>query len=274
MIEYQTFPKVSSNDTWHFIAGNGFPPAAYKRLFDKLPAAIQSPLLRPLWSKQQEPLLPSWQMFVSDLEQYILKFKPKVVFGHSIGASLWVLAAQQFNYQFEKVMLIEPVVFPSWYVPLYEILKWFNIHRRVHPMIPKTLKRQRWFQSKEAIVDRFSKKPLFSKVSEDVLIEFINASFKPHNNGFELIYSPEWEALVYDKMTLSINAIWDSLSAIKTPVLLLKAEYSDVITNAVYKKLLKNYQHLTINVVKNTTHLLPFEQPNYVVDELCAFTNA
>ena len=274
MIDIQHFSKPFATDTWHFIAGNGFVPGAYNALFDQFPkASIQSPLLRPLWDSQQDVYLPSWTLFVDDLEDYIQVKRPKVVIGHSIGASLWLLAAQKFNIHFDKVILIEPVVFPKYYIWLYECLKLFKVHRRVHPMIKKTLNRQRRFESKQQIVDRFSSKALFFRFSEPVLDDFISACFEYKNSGYELVFSPEWEAEIYDKMTLSINDIWKSLGTVVGDVLLLKAQYSDVITTGVYRRLLTSYDHIKCIEIADTSHLLPFEQPAYVAKVVNSFIN-
>tara|TARA_B100001989_G_C24464759_1_gene426029 strand:- start:35 stop:862 length:828 start_codon:yes stop_codon:yes gene_type:complete len=272
MIDYQVVKTSGSNLVYHFIAGNGFSPAAYKGLFEHLPdVCIQSPLLRPLWSRKMPLELSSWDVFVDDLEEYLVTFKPKIVLGHSIGASIWLLAAKKFNYHFDKIILIEPVIFPKYYSWIYVMLKGFNIHKRVHPMISKTLKRKRVFDSKQSIIQRYSQKELFSRFDTQTLSDYVDANFIEKDNGYELIYSPEWEAEIYDKMTLSIGPIWDALSVIQTDICLFKAEFSNVITKGVYKKLVSNFESIDCIEVKDTSHLLPFETPSYLGQKICDF---
>lgn len=275
MIPFETFNCSNSDKIVHFIAGNGFVPGSYVTLFNYLSDySIQSPLLRPLWDKSGFYSLESWDVFVDDLEDYIYEFQPKIVFGHSLGASLWLMAGNKFNYKFDKIILIEPVIFPSYYILIYEILKIFKIHRMVHPMIKKTLKRQSIFKTKDLIFERYSQKSVFSGMSDSVLKNYIDSSFKPVLGGFQLVFSPEWEAAIYDKMTLSIDYIWRSLREVSSDVLLLKAIHSDVITLRVYNRILKEFDFVNCKEIVNSTHLLPFENPTYVADEMMSFINS
>jgi len=255
-----------SQEICHFIAANGYPPAAYQQLFKQLDYGIKSPLLRPLWPDFPKPKIRSWFDFVDDLVPYVEQNKPKLVAGHSIGAILWVMYAIKYNYSFEKIVLIDPALFPVWQCLVFKLCRIIGIHRKVHPLIPVTLRRQTTFRSKEEILENYQKKRIFSRFSEKALVDYINSIFTKKDDQFRLCYSPEWEAVIYEYGLREDIEIWKKISSIRSKIILIQGEYSDISTPLIQSKLEMRCVDVETYRIKNATHLVPLECPDEVAN--------
>ena len=263
------FNNAHSKKVVHFIAANGFPPATYKQLFGAIShVSIQSPLLRPLWDPVPPPLLKSWMDFADDLVPYVEKYQPKIVCGHSIGAVIWLLFSIKYKYSFEKLIMIDPALFPRLFYRLYPLLVKFRLQKKMHPLINVTLNRKRVFNSFDEIKNNYKKKPIFSRVVDSVLDDYINSAFKQHNNKLVLRYSPEWEAVIYETGMMKDGIVWKYLQDLaKTmEIIYIKGTLSNICTDAVTKRLKSLCPQLVSYELKGASHLLPFEQPDQVCD--------
>tara|TARA_B100000427_G_scaffold20454_1_gene15582 strand:+ start:3729 stop:4559 length:831 start_codon:yes stop_codon:yes gene_type:complete len=256
-----------SKEKCHFIAANGFPPQAYNHIFKPISScSIQSPLLKPLWKSKPAAILDSWMDFADDLVPYVDKFKPKIVAGHSIGAVIWLLYAIKHNYSFDKVIMIDPALFPKWVYRTYRLVHSVGLQSHFHPMIKLTLNRKTEFDSLEEIQENYSQKKIFSRIKKEVLNDYIHSVFKKTKNGFLLDYSPEWESIIYEKGMLEDRVIWDYMArlSITTEIIYLKGELSNICTDSITRRLASLCSHFYSYEIADTTHLLPFEKPENV----------
>ena len=256
-----------SKNTCHFIAANGFHPKCYQKMFSLTEnASFQSPLLRPLWSNSQKPTIDSWMVFVDDLDKYVKKYQPKIVMGHSIGVVLWMLYSIKYNYSFEKIIMLEPALFPKWMYYAYRIICGLRIQKQVHPLIKQTLKRKVFFNSTDDIHQKFSEKKVFQKMSPEVMADYIESGFEKTDSGYELKYSPQWEAEIYEKAMMEDIIIWDHLRrlSIGTELIYIRGEFSNVCTSSISEKLTQLCSLFYSYTVPDSTHLLPFEKPEEV----------
>tara|TARA_B100000131_G_C18088993_1_gene601393 strand:- start:742 stop:1572 length:831 start_codon:yes stop_codon:yes gene_type:complete len=267
-VQIYKYNNSLANEKCHFIAANGFPPEVYNDIFKNVTSvSVQSPLLRPLWNPEPPPILDSWMQFADDLKPYIEKYQPKVVLGHSIGAVIWLLYSIKYNYSFEKIIMIDPALFPRWMYRVYRLIYAFGLQKKFHPLINVTLNRKKTFDSIEKIQESYKQKQIFSRVKENVLQDYINSVFKEEEKGFSLGYSPEWESIIYEKGMLKDRIIWDHLSSISlvTEMIYIKGELSNICTNNVTNRLAKRCSHFYSYEIPNTTHLLPLENPETLV---------
>ncbi|RAP26783.1 hypothetical protein DID74_01435 [Candidatus Marinamargulisbacteria bacterium SCGC AG-333-B06] len=258
-----------SKNKCHFIAANGFPPASYNHIFNKISAfSVQSPLMRPLWDPEPPPILKSWMQFADDLVPYVKEFQPKIVLGHSIGAIIWLLYSIKYNYSFEKVIMIDPALFPKWVYRAYRIIHAVGLQKQFHPLVKLTLNRKKEFNSLEEILVNFKEKDIFSKINDNVLKDYISSVFQKNNHKYSLMYSPEWESIIYEKGMLDDAVIWDHIKSMSvvTEIIYLKGEFSSICKDSVSKRLANLCSHFYSYEIPNTTHLLPFEQPSSVAD--------
>tara|TARA_Y100001970_G_C14229947_1_gene857960 strand:- start:723 stop:1565 length:843 start_codon:yes stop_codon:yes gene_type:complete len=272
MLKMETFnfKNATSKKHCHFIAANGFSPKVYNQIFKDITTwSIKSPLLRPLWNPSPPPTLHSWMDFADDLVPYVEEFQPKIVIGHSIGAVIWLLYSIKYNYSFDKIIMIDPALFPTWMYRIYPIIYKLNLQKRLHPLIKVTLNRKQTFSSFKEAEDNYKQKPIFSRIKEDILNDYITSMFeKNNNNEVSLVYSPQWESIIYEKGMLADSIIWKQLANItgKTEVVYLKGELSTICTDSVTKHLEESCSHFFSYEIPDTTHLLPFENPESVKD--------
>lgn len=249
----------------HFIAANGYPPNSYKSFFNSIENVhIYSFLLRPLTGNYEEVELESWFDFVDDMHDYVEKFQPKVVMGHSIGAVLWLLYSIKYNYEFEKIILIDPAIFSPKIVLLFNILRMLRIHEKMHPHILPTLRRQQVFNSKEDIFTKYRSKKIFKFVSDDVLDDYIDALFEKQGKEYKITFSPQWEAKIYERGIIEDALIWKYLNRTSAKIYLVWGEFSNICSDKIelmFKNRCKLFKSYKIN---DTSHLLPLENPRRV----------
>ena len=252
---------LASKDV-HFIAANGYPPAAYVSLFHSInDVHVRSFLLRPINPDFTKLELNSWFDFVDDLHEYVLKFQPKIVMGHSIGAVLWLMYSQKYNYKFEKIILIDPALFLPHIVFIFNIFRFFNLHEKVHPLITPTLKRQRTFATKKEIFKKYRSKNIFKYIPDTILQEYIDSLFVYDNGVFKLSYCPKWEAKIYERGLIEDNLTWKYLKQSQAEINLIWAEYSNICSSKIESKFKSLCRTINCFEIKNATHLLPLEKP-------------
>jgi pimeloyl-ACP methyl ester carboxylesterase len=261
-MRYFEFKSGLASKNIHFIAANGYPPAAYVSLFKSIKDVyIRSFLLRPLNPDFNNVKLDSWFNFADDLHDYVVQFQPKIVMGHSIGAVIWLLYSLKYNYTFDKIILIDPAIFLPNITFFFNVFRFFRLHKRVHPFILPTLKRQRYFNSKQEIFIKYRSKKIFNLISDTVLLEYIESLFDYKNSQYQIKYSPIWESKIYEYGLLEDKLIWKYLEQILSEITLIRAEFSDICTKKIetmFKSKCSNFRSFEL---KNTTHLLPLEQP-------------
>ncbi len=254
----------------HFVAANGYPPAAYTQLFMALPEyQIHSMLLRPLWNPSPPLTLSSWFTFAEDLYDYCNKVSAPIIgVGHSIGATLWLMAAIRYKIPLKGIVLIDPALFSRSVYMTYRILKWVKLHRVLHPLIQKTLKRQQVFASYEAAYVAYRTKSVFKQMSDASLRDYINAIFVSREQGLSLIYDPRWEALIYETGILDDGYIWRHLPDISCPIALIRGEQSNICTLSVAKRFQQHSQQFQLITIPNAGHLVPLECPQQVAQSI------
>lgn len=266
-MRYVEFKFGLASKNVHFIAANGYPPSAYVSLFNSLKDVhVRSFLLRPINPDFTRLELNSWFDFADDLHDYVLKFQPKIVMGHSIGAVIWLLYSLKYNYKFDKIILIDPAIFLPHITFIFNVFRFFRLHKRVHPLILPTLKRQQYFSSKQQIFNKYRSKKIFNLISDAVLLEYIESLFDYKNSQYEINYSPLWESKIYEYGLLEDKLIWKFLKETLTEITLIRAEFSDICTSKVENEFKLSCKNYTSFELKNTTHLLPLEKPDELGD--------
>ena len=133
-------------------------------------------------------------------------------------------------------------------------------------MIQASLKRQTTFACKQDIFDNYRTKSVFSKLSDLVLLDYINSAFCKTSAGFELLYSPEWESLVYEYGVLDDPYIWKKMPAINANVVLIYGKQSNVCKPAVRNRLKKSCRLMHAFGIPGASHLVALEKPSEVAN--------
>ncbi len=117
------FDYGGSGQPLHFLHANGYPPACYEPLLGLLSTQyhVFGMSLRPLWKASNPADIKDWNPLSDDFLKFLDEKEtgPLIAMGHSIGATVTLRAALLEPDRFRALVLIEPVLFP-----LYFMLEW------------------------------------------------------------------------------------------------------------------------------------------------------
>ena len=261
-----------------FTHANGYPPESYRTFLNPFLSdyQVKALYLRPFWPEVNPKSVSDWRVLRDDYLLYIDTLESKlkdtepainnargiIAVGHSVGAMTSLMAAIKRPELFRALVLIEPVLFPPLLGIIMRMAAPFNMLRRVHPIIRRTLWRRVFFSSREEMFRNYRGKPIFSRLSDDVLRDYVSGLSSDTPDGSVMLkYSPAWEMRIYETSGIADGYVWRNLPKISCPVLILRGEESDTLRTRVVwlmEKLLPNGQAFTL---PDTGHLAPLEAP-------------
>lgn len=261
----------------HFLHANGYPFYCYKPLLDLLQTNyhIFGMLLRPLWEGSKPQDIQSWHVFSDDLLRFLSDYKsdPVIGVGHSIGATVTLRAALREPNKFRALVLIEPVLFPRGRMISWNFVRAIGLGNRLHPNISRALKRRRTFDDLDQVFRRYRDRSVFRYMSDEYLRIYIEGITGPSaNGGYELVFSPEWEAHIYYTGLRDFD-IWRDLSHLEVPTLFIRAAETDTFWEKAANLIKRKQPKARVETVEKSTHLLPLEHPREVFDIIQSFLN-
>ena len=269
---------MSKKQNIHFIHANGFPPEAYKSLFDILQtkAITTNFLLRPLLENKKNTIneINNWIPFYEDFIESIKDKNELIGMGHSIGGNIVLRAGLTHPKSFSKLILLDPTLFVPKIIFLWSIIARLNLQRRFHPWISATLNRKMTYNNFNEIFKSYREKTVFKKINDTNLKIYIDSITRTFNKKLNITYSKEWEHKIYKTGLIKDYFIWNHIKNIKIPTLIIKADNSNAFMNSAAKKINKmNSEKIKIITIKNTTHLFPLEIPEKVSEIILKFIN-
>ena len=264
MIPFTDFGGKGTNLT--FLHANGYPPACYLPLIKLLKNQYQvsGMHLRPLWPHSQPREIGAWQPLGDDFLLFLneQKFGPIIAVGHSMGATIILRTALRHPDKFSSIILIDPVFFSPRIIATYNLYKSLGVGYKFHPLISVALKRRRQFDDLETMFTLYRRKRVFRYFSDDSLRACIKGIVRPASaGGFELVYSPEWEARIYYTGVWGDMDLWWGLPSLKIPILIIRGVESDTFLPATAKRVKRVHPETTLVALEKSTHLVPMEKP-------------
>lgn len=258
----------------HFLHANGYPPDCYKPLFELLKTKyhVFGMLLRPLWQDSKPAQLNSWHPLSDDLRSFLSSQpNPVIGVGHSIGAIVTLRAALRDPGQFKALVLIEPVLFQASRLIIWNIFRAIGLADRVHPLIAGAKKRRRTFDDLENVFRGYRNRNIFRYMNDENLRTYIEGMTKPKaNGGYELVFSPEWEAQIY-RTGLQDFDIWRGLPKLEVPTLFIRGAESDTFLEGAARLVKQKQPKVRVEALEKSTHILPLERPKEVFDMMRSF---
>lgn len=265
-----------SGRTLHFLHANGYPPACYTPLIEEMRETchVMGMLLRPLWPGSQPAELRDWIPLSEDLSRFLGDQNPGRVIGvgHSIGAIVSLRLALREPERFRALILFDPVLFPPWFISMWNVMRWIGLGHRAHPLIPTALKRRRTFDDLEAVFRGYRRRTIFRYFSDENLRILISGLTKPGpEGGFELVYSPEWESHIYYTGVWRDLELWHRLPHLEVPTLILRGAETDTFLEGSARRVRRRNPRIRIHTLEQSTHLLPLERPREVNEIMQSF---
>ncbi len=212
--------------------------------------------------------------FAEDLLTFLDEFPktPVIGVGHSIGATITLLAAMQKPERFRTLVLYDPVLFPPRIGRFWKIAAWAGLNTRLHPLAKQARRRRRIYPNREAIFESYRRKPVFRYITDENLRIVIKSITKINGDGHAVLnYPPEWEARIYATSMLKDAFIWKRLHHFRIPTLILYSSNSNAFWLESAKLVRRRAPAITLASYSESTHLLPLEQPERIARDTNKF---
>jgi pimeloyl-ACP methyl ester carboxylesterase len=268
------FDLGSTGQPLHFLHANGYPPGCYKPLFELLQSQyhVFGMLLRPLWPDSQPGDIQNWSPFSDDLLRFLAQHNtgPVIGVGHSIGAIVTLRAALRDPGRFRALVLIDPVLFVPGFLVMWRLIRMLGLGERFHPLIPGAQRRRRTFDDLETVFRGYRNRSIFRYMSDENLRAYIEGMTRKTDQGYELVYSPEWEARIYLTGLRDFD-IWRSLPTLEVPALFLRGAETDTFLEKAARLVRRKQPRARVETIPSSTHILPLERPQEVFDRMQSF---
>ena len=260
----------------HFHHANGYPPQAYRPLFERLcpDYHVWAIRMRALWPGASTQGIRDWRVFADDLDRFLDEhgLDHLVGIGHSIGGTTTLRLALRKPNRFRKLVLIDPVLFPIRTMVIWKLIFKLGLAYRLHPLVQGAQKRRRTFESRQAMFDNYRKKAVFRRMDDQAVAAYVDSLACERPDGtMELCYPPEWEALIYVTSMQADFEIWRDLPGLKPEVLLIRGAETDTFWETTARKFQRRLPNAQVISLPDTTHLLPLEAPDRVAAILKEF---
>ena len=113
---------------------------------------------------------------------------------------------------------------------------------------------------------------MFRFISDDKLHALVEGITKrTADGGYELVYSREWEARIYQTGIWNDLDIWTRLPTLKVPTLIIRGEETDTFWQGTGRQMQRNNRAIQVVTVPHATHLVPMERPAEVFETMQEF---
>ena len=195
-----------------------------------------------------------WKTLAEDLALFCERLhleKPFLV-GHSMGATVAVIANALCGIPTAGMVLIEPIIVPS---ELYRI----KISVEQHPLASKSIRRTNFWQNRDEAMAYLHSRSLFQNWDEEMLELYLRYGMSGDDGGLRLTCSPQRETALF--MGGMQYDPWPLLSRISSPVLILEGEKSDHRRFIDLDQIRSLIPDCAYHLVGGAGHLIPMEQP-------------
>lgn len=239
-----------------FAHANGFTKALWRPIARRVVErhhAVQwvSFDLRGHGDSDSSPLPTRWDVHGLDVLGILGDASGLLGVGHSTGGTALVRAELLRRGTFDRLVLIEPIIFP----PPFERAD-LHIARIAE-------KRRRVFRDRSHARKRFAD-GAFAEWDREVLDLYVDHGFVQGPEGWTIRCEPTVEA---DNYREGVNHdTWDRLDQLDLPVVLVTGERSDTHRGAYLDALVGRFPDVELVVIEGAGHLLPMEQPAVIAD--------
>lgn len=266
----------SNGPNLHFAHANGLPFPTY-RSFLSLFADLYSVCgmdNRGAWPDQPEPAAGyNWLDHSNDLIAFLEHHyeQPVIAVGHSIGGSVSLFSAMQRPELFKALILIDAATSPhrlaDWIVRLTPKF----VSRRIS-IIRKTRERRRNWESHEQFIEHHKTRRAYKDFTDVAFDDYAEGGLELSDDGtYKLVFNPAWEAFNFQ----TTPYIWDALSKITVPTLMLSAEHTYLHDHSV---LLRHAKHFSpaveYEVLQGLHHLAPQQDPHAVAQKISSWLSS
>lgn len=243
-----------------FLHATGFTPWLWHPLARELASSYR--IIAPYFCEHR-PLDPQsgglgWATLAADTVRLsaALRLHKPYLLGHSMGATVHLIAHTLYRLQATGMILIEPIVLPR---ELYQ----GPMSVDQHPLAAKAIRRTNFWQDHDEAMDHLRSRTLFMKWDEEMLELYIRHGMTgAASGGLQLACSPQHEAALF--MGGRQLDPWPLLPRASCPVLLVEGESSETRNLIDLRRIQTLIPDCTLRSVEEAGHLIPMERPREV----------
>lgn len=216
----------------HFSAANGFPVRTYDFFLSQLAQSRDIIGLdnRGAWLNQSGPQAGfTWNEYVDDLIEFlehsgVSAARPIIGVGHSLGASVTLMAATRKPELFSRLVLIDPACRPVAVDAQIATQDNYPYPKSlVQKLTESTRNRRNNWVTPEQFRDFLNSRDVYRSFSASAIDNYVSAGLsKEAEDRYVLRFKPQWEAHNFQKTP----NIWPFLSIVTVPTLFLYGEDS------------------------------------------------
>jgi len=249
-----------------FLHANGYPPDCYRPLFANLTEMyhVTAIVQRPLWPDSQPDDIRDWRPLTDDLLRYLDAHHsiPIACVGHSMGGIALLRAALREPERFKAIVLLDPVLFPPYFIRMWQIVFGLGLGERVHPLINGAKNRRHQFNDLERLYQGYRRKSVFRYFDEDALRAYVEGIACPMDwGGYQLCYSAEWEVRIYVTGVWRDMDIWHGLPKLEVPTFIIRGAETDTFWERTGNMVRRKQPNIRVEALEMSTHLVPLERP-------------
>lgn len=260
----------------HFAHANGFNALTYRTLLDPLASDLRI-YATDLRGHGQTTLaanpkgMRSWFIYRDDIlrTMHELDGRPKMLVGHSMGATASLAAALAQPNWATGLVLVEPVIMPPKYIRWMRIMQALGLGERMSPLVAQAKKRRGIFPSREAVFEAYRGRGAFRTWPEEVVRDYITGGTVDFfdDKQVRLACTPGWEAANYSSNALDF---WGDLDKLRCPLTLIVGDKRSTCPDDVIALLIARRPEIRIVKVPGASHFVPMEVPEIVRREVRA----
>ncbi|WP_310476014.1 alpha/beta hydrolase [Sandarakinorhabdus sp.] len=204
--------------------------------------------------------LTSWDDFAADLGRLLDVIEAGsrwILAGHSMGATVSLLAAAMRPDRIAGLVLLDPPMLP------------FDVARQVragailpdHAMVEQAARRRGMFPSRAEARAAYHGRGVFRSWSDADLDAYLAGGLRETDEGVELACAPAFEAATFRAVSPGVEP---ALAAVRCPFILLAGDQGSTVQDAELAGFAAHPQCISAERIPGTSHFLPLERPDLV----------
>lgn len=259
-----------------FLHANGYPPECYRPLLSRLAENyhVTTMVQRPLWQESDPADIRDWIPLTDDLLRYLDAHHsgPLACIGHSMGGIALLRAALREPDRFKAIVLLDPVLFPPYFIIFWWMLYKSGLGLHIHPLVVNASQRRRKFDDLDRLFSSYRQKPVFRYMDDESLRACIEGIVCPDDEGgYKLCYSVEWEIRIYLTSIWRDMEIWRNLPKLEVPTLIVRGAETNTFWEKTGGLVQRRQPKVRIEALDQATHLVPLECPQKVSELIQSF---